>query len=196
MSSLPFAEHSEEGHDSFAADFEGDVFIAGFLRRGGGGVETQQQAALRNALLDLVEETGIADLIAGAFAGRLPLAFFGDHDGERVLQRPLPAFPGGPFDEVDFLQLAQPKLVEIADGGGPPFPGDGAQVGDDRGSGHRQTRGDIRLRPGVQVHLGNLAAAMEQSELFGGLPGHQGSDLRRRDLRGGGRASRRSRMII
>jgi hypothetical protein len=128
---------------------------------------------LGDALVDLVQEPRVADLIAHRLAGPLtgPLAI--DRCGLHRLLRALPGGPGLSFQEVDLLEFGFAGLVEIPNPRLAPQLAELFQVGGDCRLTDVEMLGDLGLRPVLQVEVRDLlAAAIEDVEVLVGLRRH------------------------
>lgn len=123
-------------------------------------LEPQQQAALRDALVDLVEKAGIAVLMPEAAAAAFPLFALGEHGRLFGLLRPLPGRPGLGLDEAQFLNFAFAGLVEIADGRFVPVDSELFEITADGRLIDPQAPGDVVLRDPLERKLRHLLAAI------------------------------------
>ena len=123
-------------------------------------------------MTDQLQEPRITILVLQALAGPLFEAFSSHYGRLRGLLGPLPGGPGLAFDQFQLLEFGVTHLVKVADGRfSPGFP-DGFQIATDGGLAHLQMIGNRRLRPALQVQLGDLPVAVQDGEVFMGFVGH------------------------
>lgn len=154
--SLAVAEVIDEGEDPLASDFEGDVSIRLILSGCGSRLQPQQDAALRDALVDLVEKAGIAILMPEAAAAAFSLFAFGEGRHLFGLLRTLPGSPGLGFDEGQFLELDRAGRVEIANSRIAPFKPELFEIAADGRLINPQPPGDLVLLDPLERKLGHL----------------------------------------
>jgi len=123
-------------------------------------LQTQEQAALRDAFIHQIEISRIAVRMPEAPAARLPLAAVGENGGAEGRLRSLPGRPGLAFDEIDFLELLGAGLIEIARRREPPLVAHLFEIARDSRLRHVERAGDGFLRPPLQIHIGHLPAPL------------------------------------
>src|SRR5512146_1866263 len=116
----------------------------------GSRLEPQQDAALRDALVDLVEKTGIAVLMPEAAMAAFALFALGHGGGLFGLLRSLPGGPGLGLDKGQFLQLDPAGLIEIANRRVAPFEPEQFEIAADGRLIDPQPAGDRLLREALQ----------------------------------------------
>jgi hypothetical protein len=121
------------------------------LRERWKGIEPEDRPPLGDALVDLVQETRIANLVAHGLLGPRAGAFIIDRGRLRWFLRSLPGVPGLPFQKIDLLQFQFAGLVEVADTRFPPLLANLFQVIRDRRLADPEMLGDLGLRPVLQV---------------------------------------------
>lgn len=170
-SSFSLAQESEEAENPFAADFEGDMFIDRFFLRHDRRLQAQQQAAVDDALGDLIEKSGIAVLMSEAAAApTLPCGPFNHRGGLGRGLRALPASPGLGFDERQLADFFLAGRIEIADRRLAPFAPDLVEIAGDGGLRDPYMSGDRCLRPSFEEQIGHRLAAI--GHLSPGKPLH------------------------
>jgi hypothetical protein len=108
--------------------FEGNTGLVRLALKRSLGLEPQQHAALRNALVDLFQKPRIAARVFEARAALFDPLFVAERGG---MDGGLRAFPGGPrlgLDEGQLLQLLADESVEIANPRSAPLAREHVQV--------------------------------------------------------------------
>lgn len=165
FSSLALVKSSDEAEHPFPSNFETETCMGVVLQWRGSRLKCQQQAALRDAFVDLFEKPWIAVLMleAGLFACA---AFaFGQRSRLDGALRPLPGGPGFGFDEGQLLELLPAGLVEIANRRLAPLLPDRTEIAGHRGLRHAQQGADRFLRQSFEGALRHLPATIGHSIL-------------------------------
>ena len=117
------------------------------LRERWKGIEPEDRPPLGNALVDLIQEPRVANLVAHRLLGPRAGAFAIDCGRLRWFLRALPSVPSFPFQEIDLLQFLFAGLVEVPDTRFPPLLADLFQVIRNCRLPHAELLGDLGLSP-------------------------------------------------